>query len=183
MKRTVAPLALALLLTGAACAAGGGTAASGGSPSGGPSAGGSPAGADSPATLVLDLGGKATVEAELALTEAGREKGLMFRETLEKGKGMLFVFPSEQRLSFWMKNTLIPLSVAYISSDGVIREVHDMTPRSLDPVPSEFSCLYALEVPAGWFKEVGVGPGAKIGIEELKEASARAALAAKGPAL
>lgn len=177
MKRLVAPLALTLLLSAAACAAGGGVP--GGTASGSASSGGTTAGA--PATLVLDIDGKVKVEAELALTEAERERGLMFREGLARGKGMLFVFPSEQRLSFWMKNTLVPLSVAYVSSDGVIREIHDMKPGSLDPVPSEFSCLYALEVPALWFVEVGVAPGAKIGLEALKEASARAAAAARGP--
>ena len=79
---------------------------------------------------------------------------------------MLFVFDSDERLSFWMKNTLIPLSIAYIASDGTIREILDMEPHSLAPVPSQYSVRYALEVPKGWFSRAGVRVGDRVSIPE-----------------
>ncbi len=106
--------------------------------------------------------GSAEVLAEIARTPEEREKGLMFRKDLPDGKGMLFVFEVDERLAFWMKNTLVPLSIAYISSDGTIREILDMEPRSLAPVPSQFSVRYALEVPRGWFGRAGVRVGDRV---------------------
>jgi uncharacterized protein len=117
------------------------------------------------APVTLSLGGK-TVIVELAQNDADRERGLMFRDSLEDGKGMLFVFPSDQRLSFWMKNTKVPLSIAYISHDGTIKEIFDMKPFSLDTTASSFSVRYALEVPQGYFSRIGVKPGDKIGLPE-----------------
>lgn len=110
--------------------------------------------------------GPAEIVAEIARTPSERETGLMFRKNLEDGRGMLFVFASEERLNFWMKNTLIPLSIAYIASDGTIREILDMEPRSLAPVPSQFSVRYALEVPQGWFARAGVREGDRVEIPE-----------------
>ncbi len=106
--------------------------------------------------------GPAEVTAEIARTPRERELGLMFRKELADGKGMLFVFDADERLSFWMKNTLVPLSIAYISSDGTIREILDMEPRSLAPVPSQYSVRYALEVPQGWFSRAGVRVGDRV---------------------
>ena len=106
--------------------------------------------------------GPAEVTAEIARTPEERELGLMFRKELADGKGMLFVFDADERLSFWMKNTLVPLSIAYISSDGTIREILDMEPRSLAPVPSQYSVRYALEVPQGWFSRAGVRVGDRV---------------------
>jgi len=104
-------------------------------------------------------GGKVTVKAEIAITQAQHEQGLMYRKSLKDGEGMLFIFQSDQMLSFWMKNTLIPLSVAYISYDGRILEIYDMQPGNLDPVRSSRSVRYALEVPQGWFSRAGLGIG------------------------
>lgn len=106
--------------------------------------------------------GPAEVTAEIARTPRERELGLMFRKNLSDGSGMLFVFDSDERLSFWMKNTLVPLSIAYISSDGTIREILDMEPQSLAPVPSQYSVRYALEVPRGWFSRAGVRVGDRV---------------------
>jgi len=114
-------------------------------------------------TAVLEIekagGGIVPVVAELAVSEAERAAGLMHRTELPDGKGMLFVFDRDQRLSFWMKNTVIPLSIAFISSDGRITEIRDMRPLDLTPVVSARSVRYALEVPQGWFSRVGVGTG------------------------
>jgi uncharacterized protein len=106
--------------------------------------------------------GNVTLMAELALTPAQREQGLMYRKELKDGEGMLFVFQSDQVLSFWMRNTLIPLSIAYISYDGKILEIYDMQPQNLDPVHSSRSVRYALEVPQGWFSRAGLAPGDNI---------------------
>jgi uncharacterized membrane protein (UPF0127 family) len=99
------------------------------------------------------------LEAEIARTETERAQGLMYRKSLDDGKGMLFIFEKDQVLSFWMKNTLIPLSIAFIASDGRILEIRDMEPESLIPVNSSRSVRYALEVPRGWFDRAGIKAG------------------------
>ncbi|HUX38272.1 MAG TPA: DUF192 domain-containing protein [Rectinemataceae bacterium] len=109
-------------------------------------------------SMRLQIGG-ATIVAELARTEDQRERGLMFRKTVEDGHGMLFFFDTDQVLSFWMKNTFVPLSIAWIGSDGVIKGISDMAAQSLDPVSSERSVRYALEAPLGWFQRAGVKVG------------------------
>ena len=111
--------------------------------------------------------GPATIRVELARTELERERGLMFRKTLPDGSGMLFIFDGDQRLSFWMKNTLLPLSLAYISSDGTIRQIIDLEPQSLEALQSERSVRYALEVPRGWFGRAGVKVGDSVQIPNL----------------
>lgn len=110
--------------------------------------------------------GNTEFRVEIADTEESRRIGLMNREQLPEGQGMLFVFERDQRLSFWMRNTSIPLSIAYISSDLVVREMHDMTPFSLDPVRSSRSVRYALEVNQGAFREAGIEPGDTVVLPE-----------------
>ncbi|HET7839609.1 MAG TPA: DUF192 domain-containing protein [Rectinemataceae bacterium] len=117
-------------------------------------------------TVELKIG-DASVQAELARTSLERETGLMFRTSLAEGTGMLFVFEADQQLAFWMKNTKLPLSLAYISSDGTIREIFDLVPGSLDPVQSERSVRYALEVPRGWFAKAGIKSGDRVAIPPL----------------
>ena len=97
--------------------------------------------------------------AEIARTAAEQETGLMFRHSLADGEGMLFVFERDKMLSFWMKNTLVPLSIAYISYNGRIMEIHDMKPQDLTPIRSSRSARYALEVPQGWFERAGIKTG------------------------
>jgi uncharacterized membrane protein (UPF0127 family) len=99
------------------------------------------------------------LKVELALSEEEQSQGLMYRESLNEGQGMLFVFDRDKLASFWMKNTLIPLSIAYINSDGGILEIHDMRPGDLSLIRSSRSVRYALEVPQGWFARAGIGPG------------------------
>ena len=99
------------------------------------------------------------VKAEIADTDESRQFGFMEREKIPDGPGMLFVFDRDQVLSFWMKNTPHPLSIAYIDSRGKIRNIYDMTPFSLTSVVSTVSVRYALEVPQGWFEKVGVKVG------------------------
>ena len=113
------------------------------------------------ATLTI---GKATIVAELARTADQRERGLMFRKSLADGRGMLFVFESDQVLTFWMKNTYVPLSIAWIGSDGLVKGLSDMDALSLAPVGSDRSVRYALEVPRGWFGRAGVQVGDQVAL-------------------
>ncbi len=107
--------------------------------------------------------GETLIEVEVADSPEARAQGLMKRKSLPENQGMLFVFSRDQRLSFWMKNTEIPLSVAYISSDGTIREIHDLEPHNESPVTSRRSLRYALEMNRGAFTAAGVSVGDKIG--------------------
>jgi len=101
----------------------------------------------------------ATIDAEVAETPAQREQGLMFRTELEDGNGMLFIFEYSQILSFWMKNTSIPLSIAFINYYGDIIDIQDMQPEIEASTYSSSLALFALEVPQGWFSRVGVQVG------------------------
>jgi len=111
--------------------------------------------------------GAAEIVVELAVSPEEQEIGLMHRTELADGRGMLFVYAEDRRLAFWMKNTLIPLSIAYIASDGTIREVRDMEPLSLAPVESERYVRYALEAPLGWFDRAGLAPGDRFDLSGL----------------
>lgn len=99
---------------------------------------------------------------EIAQSDYQRSRGLMFRESLKRDQGMFFVFEDERHRSFWMENTLIPLSIAYINAKGVIVSIHDMKPLDRTPVNSLSPAKYALEVDQGRFKELKIKPGAKI---------------------
>ncbi|MBD5414521.1 MAG: DUF192 domain-containing protein [Treponema sp.] len=109
-----------------------------------------------------------SVKAEIADSQESRQRGFMFRKNIPDGTGMLFVFENDQILQFWMKNTPHPLSIAYISSDGSIRDIFDMTPYSLSDVTSTSYVRYALEVPQGWFKKSGVAVGDRVIIPHLQ---------------
>ena len=111
--------------------------------------------------------GPAVFHVELATTVAQREKGLMFRTSMKENHGMLFVFAREVPQVFWMKNTHIPLSVAFADRNGVIKKILDMQPFSLEPRSSEFSVLYALEVNQGAFTKAGVRVGDIIDVKSL----------------
>ena len=109
-----------------------------------------------------------SVKAEIADSQESRQRGFMFRKNIPDETGMLFVFENDQILQFWMKNTPHPLSIAYISSDGSIRDIFDMTPYSLSNVTSTGYVRYALEVPQGWFKKSGVAVGDRVIIPQLQ---------------
>lgn len=102
-----------------------------------------------------------TVEAEVARTVDERAQGLMFRENLAKGKGMLFVFPDTQIRSFWMKDTFIPLDIAYLDAEFRVVDINAMEPESTTSLPSALPAMFALEVPQGWFEEMGISVGAQ----------------------
>jgi uncharacterized membrane protein (UPF0127 family) len=104
---------------------------------------------------------------EIADTAETRRQGLMHREELGADEGMLFVFPDSQVRSFWMKDTPLPLSIAYISSRGRILEIRHMEPYSEEPVRSRFPARYALEVNRDRFSQVGVTEGDEIDLSVL----------------
>ncbi len=106
--------------------------------------------------------GNDTLFVEVAVTEEERALGLMYREFLPENSGMLFIFEDEDYLSFWMKNTMIPLSIAFIDSDGVIVDIQDMEPYTTTPHISKKPARYALEVNQGWFKKHGVKVGDRV---------------------
>jgi uncharacterized protein len=114
-------------------------------------------------TVTIDASGGKQVEVRVEIADGPleRARGLMYRTALGKDRGMLFVFHSEQPLSFWMKDTRIPLSIAYIDSKGRITDILDMKP--LDDKPPHYvssePVLYALEVNQGFFEEKGVKVG------------------------
>ena len=110
-------------------------------------------------TITKADGTTVTVNAEIADKPDTRNYGFMNRKHIPDGTGMLFIFEYDQVLSFWMKNTPHPLSIAYIDAKGQIRDIFDMTPFSLASIVSSVSVRYALEVPQGWFDKVGVKVG------------------------
>ncbi len=106
--------------------------------------------------------------AEVAATDSTRTTGLMHRRMMPENRGMLFVFAYAQPQSFWMMNTYIPLSIAYVDEHGVIVHITDMKPLTTDPHPSVKPAKYALEMNQGWFAKRGIKAGARI--DGLKDA-------------
>jgi uncharacterized membrane protein (UPF0127 family) len=102
------------------------------------------------------------LKVELAIEEPQRLQGLMYRKTLGKEDGMLFIFDEPGYHSMWMKNTLIPLSVAYVDKDGVILNILDMEPQTLDSHTAAGPAVYAIETNKGWYAEKKVKDGDKV---------------------
>lgn len=96
---------------------------------------------------------------ECAITKEEQQKGLMYRKKLDKQEGMLFVYDRYVRIPFWMKNTSIPLSIAFISDEGKILDIKDMKPFSQSPVYPQFSYMYALELNKGAFARINANVG------------------------
>ncbi len=105
-----------------------------------------------PLVITLKVGDK-PVKAEVADTPASRAQGLMYRRSLPTDHGMIFVFEQSEQLCFWMKNTLIPLDVAFINEQGVISNIEAMTPLLTDTHCSTQPARYALEMEQGWFEK------------------------------
>lgn len=125
------------------------------------------AAAAGPGIIQLDAGGH-RLTAELAVTPSERERGLMQREALPDDHGMLFVFDAPGRICMWMKDTPLPLSVAFLDSSGVIVDIADMQPLSLDVHCAGRPARYALEMTRGWFAGRGISSGMRIrGLERL----------------
>ncbi len=107
--------------------------------------------------------GPAEMISELALTPREQQTGMMFRTNMAENEGMLFPFAQPERASFWMMNTVLPLSAAYISPAGEILEIHDLKPNDTNEVvAATYNILYVLETPQGWFTRNHVSTGAVI---------------------
>jgi hypothetical protein len=103
------------------------------------------------------------ITAEAATTPQSRTVGLMHRERLAPNHGMLFVFEDKWQQCFWMRNTVVPLTIAFIEDDGTIVQLADMAPRSDANHCSQKPVRYALEMEQGWFAKRGLAAGAKLG--------------------
>lgn len=116
-------------------------------------------------TIKLWLGDQ-EITAEVALTVTEIATGMMFRTNLAENEGMLFVFGAPHRAAFYMKNTSLPLSAAYIDPEGIILEIHDLQPLDETPVEAQTDQVqYVLEVRQGWFERHRIGPGALVRTE------------------
>ena len=114
--------------------------------------------------------GNAAVNVEVVDTPQTRARGLMHREFLPEDQGMLFIFAREDVYCFWMKNTLIPLDIAFIDANWNIIDIQSMRPHSEELVCPPGNVLYALEVNEGWFARRGIASVSRVGLsEELKK--------------
>ena len=121
----------------------------------------SPASGEDLPAVQLSIKGHGLV-AEVAATTPTRTVGLMHRFSLKPDHGMLFVFDAPQPLAFWMKNTFVPLSIAFIGADSRILNIDDMAPQTETTHPSRGLALYALEMKKGWFAERGIVAGDRV---------------------
>ena len=117
--------------------------------------------------VIQGSGGRVSIRAEIARTQEEQRQGYMHRQSIKDGEGMLFYNESDRILSFWMRNTHVPLSIAFIAYDGRILEIYDMAPLSLETVSSSRSVRYALEVPQGWFQRTGIRIGDRLILDNL----------------
>ena len=122
-----------------------------------------------PATVAYRLeppaGAPRTVRLEVAADPAARARGLMGRRQVPEGTGMVFLYPEDVAEAYWMKNTLVPLSIAFVAADGQVVSVAEMTPCAADPCPRYTPAgpyRYAVELAAGSFGDAGVGAGARV---------------------
>ena len=121
-----------------------------------------PAVAEAGLPVVELSAGMYLIRAEVADTDPARMQGLMYRKTLADNAGMLFVFDESGRYCMWMKNTYVPLSVAFLDERGAIINVEDMAPRTEDSHCAARPARYALEMNRGWFARRGIGAGIEI---------------------
>lgn len=120
--------------------------------------------------------GDVIVQAQIAALPEELQRGLMFRQSMGRDEGMIFVFTSAQRMGFWMRNTTLPLDIGYFDSDGVLKEIYPMHPLDERTVSSRSRDIqFCLEMNQGWFKDRGVRPGVRLDLKALA-----AALRARG---
>ncbi len=119
------------------------------------------AAADPLLTYPLKIGNH-EIRAEVANTEDSRRRGLMFRDRLSENAGMIFLYPVAEVTAMWMKNTRIPLSVAFIDRNGRILNIEDMAPFSEDAHTSRGEAAYSLEANRGWFSKRGIKAGDRV---------------------
>ena len=120
--------------------------------------------------------GTRVVQMQLVAERGEMEKGLMFRKSMGRDEGMLFIYSAPQKMSFWMRNTDLPLDIGFFDAKGELKEIYPLHPHDEQTRSSHGRNLqFALEMNQGWFKEAGVKPGARIDLKALA-----AGLAARG---
>jgi uncharacterized protein len=102
------------------------------------------------------------IDAQVALAPEERQIGLMWRKSMPAHEGMLFIFEQPTQQCFWMRNTLIPLTAAFVQDDGIIVNLADMKPQTTNPHCSEKPVRYVLEMNVGWFTKKNIKAGSKI---------------------
>jgi len=102
------------------------------------------------------------VKAEVAANDPARQQGLMFRQSMGPNEGMVFAFEEDARVCMWMKNTFLPLSVAFLDKEGRILNIEDMQPHTTDSHCAVKPARYALEMNQGWFRKKNIAPGAQV---------------------
>ncbi len=112
---------------------------------------------------VMLSAGMHRIDAQLALDHEQRQIGLMYRKSMPAQEGMLFVFDQPAKQCFWMKNTLIPLTAAFVADDGSIVNLADMKPLTTESHCSAKPVRYVLEMNQGWFAKRGIKPGSRLG--------------------
>ena len=120
--------------------------------------------ADAPGGLLELRAGAHRIEAEVAATPNARARGLMHRDVLAADRGMLFVYPQDRRHCMWMRNTTLPLSVAFLDEGGAVINIVEMAPQSEARHCAAAPARYALEMNAGWFRQRDIGAGMRIEI-------------------
>ncbi len=107
--------------------------------------------------------GKTPLRVEVADTLEKQERGLMFRQSMPENEGMLFVYKEPQEMSFWMRNTFIPLDIAFVGADGIILNIHQARPLDESVLyRSAGSAKYVIETKQGWFSRHGIRPGDRV---------------------
>ena len=106
--------------------------------------------------------GMHAIQAQVASSPEEMQTGLMFRREMPQHEGMLFAYPQAGKVCFWMKNTLLPLTVAFVADDGTIVNQADMQPQTLDSHCADKPVRYALEMNLGWFAKRGIKPGFRL---------------------
>jgi len=128
-----------------------------------PAAAAGPSAIPTAASFKKIIVGKTPLRVEVASTPDKQERGLMFRQSLPEDEGMLFIFKEPQELNFWMRNTLIPLDIAFIGADGVILNIHHAKPLDESiQYRSAGAAKYVVETNQGWFSKHGIRPGDKV---------------------
>ena len=115
--------------------------------------------------IEVRIGGE-SFRVEVARTEEQKRQGLMNRKSLGSREGMIFVYETDRHLAFWMKDTTIPLTLAFLTKDGRITQIEELKPLSLKSVVSQRAVRYGLELPAGVLEELGVGVGDRVNLPE-----------------
>jgi uncharacterized membrane protein (UPF0127 family) len=114
-------------------------------------------------TVIPLTAGVHLIQAEVAAKDAERQQGLMYRTHMAPNEGMVFLFDAPAGVCMWMKNTYVPLSVAFIDKDGKIVNIEDMQPQTTESHCAKGAVRYALEMNRGWFKQKNIKPGSVIG--------------------